>query len=458
VNPLQHYLGRHATPEVRLAGDISERYLAALVVPAFREAPGLLSRYQAALASARGRVLVIVVVNAARPHAAESWPAHRDLIADLRGSTARQLGSEQCWLARHPASDVLVLDRAHPERCFPVGQGVGLARRIGCDLALALYAAGQLADPFVYCTDADAELPAGYFDAAAHSAGAAGLLFSFWHQPGGDGAIDAATALYELGLRYYVEGLAVAGSPFAHHSIGSTLAVRAEQYAAVRGFPRRLAGEDFYLLNKLAKVGPLFRVDGACIWLGLRASQRTPHGTGAAAIEIAGRPDAESTPFYHPYIFTLLGVWLDALAEFARTRELEAVRAELLAAAGAAAPALEAELNELGAWPALEQAAGQCHGEAALTLRLHTWFDAFRTLKFVHGLRRRGWPSLPFRHALERSGFCAADRALEASVEELRRTLLQRQQSRSPSSGITSPRPWKSSQNEAPAKRATTTR
>ena len=193
------------------------------MVPAFSEAPGLLTQYQTALARAPGRVLTVVVVNAAQAQAEASWSLHRELLEDLRGDSARALGSEHAWLARHPDTDVLCIDRAHPERCFPDGQGVGLARRIGCDVALALYAAGRIEDPFLYCTDADAELPAGYFGGPAVGADVAGLVFPFWHEPGGDPAIDAATALYELGLRYYVDGLAQAGSPFAFHTVGSAL-------------------------------------------------------------------------------------------------------------------------------------------------------------------------------------------------------------------------------------------
>jgi hypothetical protein len=436
VHSVRQYLERHAAREVDWAAAISERYRAALVVPAYLEAPGLLERYRLALESAPGRVLVIVVVNAAQANAESSWPVHRDLIADLRGNSLFSLGSEQGWLARQACADVLVIDRAHPERCLPDGQGVGLARRIGCDLALALYARGQLEDPFIYCTDADAELPAGYFGVGLEQPDAAGLLFSFWHEPGSDADIDAATAVYELGLRYYVHGLASAGSPFAYHSIGSTLAVQANAYAAVRGFPKRLAGEDFYLLNKLAKVGALRRVDALNVRLASRASLRTPHGTGVRAVELASLAQLDSAPFYHPEIFPLLGLWLAALGEFARTRRLSLVRAELVRRAGSAAPALEAVLDELAVWPALEQAARHCHGEAALAIRLHTWFDAFRTLKFVHALRARGWSSVPFRQALQASEWFSAERARHAPVNELRRLFLEREATRSEWLGI----------------------
>ena len=73
-------------------------------------------------------------------------------------------------------------------------------------------------------------------------------------------AIDQATVMYEISLRYYVLGLAAARSSYAYQSIGSTLCVDAPAYLSVRGFPKRAVGEDFYLLDKLAKVGPLRRI------------------------------------------------------------------------------------------------------------------------------------------------------------------------------------------------------
>jgi hypothetical protein len=433
------YLARYASAEARLADDFGERYGAVLVVPAFDEEPGLLEQYRSALQSAPERVLVIVVVNATRSRALATWPLHAELLSDLRGTAARRVGQTGAsWLARREYCDVLGIDRASVENCFPDGEGVGLARRIGCDLALALHAAGLTRDPFIYCSDADALLPSGYFGARppAVADNLAGLVFPFWHDAGGDAAIDAATGLYELGLRYYIEGLASAGSPFAFHTLGSALAVHATAYAAVRGFPRRLAGEDFYLLNKLAKVGVIGRVDGITLRLRSRASLRTAHGTGVAAVKLAAQADPEHSPFYNPNCFVLLAAWLDALSEFAVARALAPVRARLEERAGANALDLLAVLDALDAWSALEQAAASCHGARALAARLHTWFDAFRTLKFVHGLRARGAPSLPFRMALEGSGFCTREQAQGAPLEVLRHWFVDLERRRSALRGV----------------------
>lgn len=437
---LRQYLARYAAPESGLSRQLTERYHAALVVPAYRERPGFLDGYRAALESARGRVLVIVVVNAASPVALESWPEHAALLVCLRGDAARTLASTPpAFLARHGHFDLLGIDRAHPDHCFPEREGVGLARRIGCDLALAAIADGLVEDDLIYCTDADAELPAGYFERPARQAGGENscTVFGFWHMPSGDPRLDAATAVYELGLRYYVAGLAHAGSPYAYHSIGSTLAVRGSAYAAVRGFPRRLGGEDFYLLNKAAKVGPIWRDDAHVIRLASRASTRTVHGTGPAALRLSRERLIETAPLYHPEIFVALREWLQVMSSFAENRDLAAARARIRT--GPLHSAVDAVLEASGAWQALADADRQTRAPRALRLRLHTWFDAFRTLKFVHGLRERGSSSLPFRQALAEAPFRPIGASHDDPVDVLRRAFADSQAELPAAVGIGTP-------------------
>ena len=134
-----------------------------------------------------------------------------------------------------------------------------------------------------------------------------------------------ATRLYEYSLRYYVAGLSFAHSPYAFHTIGSTIAVNAAHYAKVRGFPRRQAGEDFYLLNKLAKVGAIMQLgaetDCEPIDIAARLSDRVPFGTGAAVGKIMELEDpAREFLLYHPSVFGLLRSWLGSLPAIWQSR------------------------------------------------------------------------------------------------------------------------------------------
>ena len=124
------------------------------------------------------------------------------------------------------------------------------------DEALALIAGGLVQNPWIRCTDADVEVPSDYFTAIAEiPADASAAIAPFVHVPEGDANQQEAMRLYDAYLQDYVDGLSRAGSSYAFHTIGSLISVQARHYAMVRGVPKRAAGEDFYLLNKLAKVG-----------------------------------------------------------------------------------------------------------------------------------------------------------------------------------------------------------
>jgi hypothetical protein len=268
------------------------------------------------------------------------------------------------------------------------------------DLALALAERGKLASPWLFGTDADTTLPADYFE---RGRGASAMLFPFRH--GGDGAdpVTAATLRYELSLRYHVLGLAAAGSPYAYQSVGSAVAVHAEAYAAVRGVPKREAGEDFYLLDKLAKLAPIVRVAGEPLAIRARRSERAPFGTGPGVSAILERGDVWVAS---PGAFARLGGVLAALDAFAVDRDGAALRATCVALA------LEAALGALGFFAACEESSREV-GSGDLRRRLHTWLDARRTLRLLHAMRDLGAPDVPLAQALEHAPFLPGASALE---------------------------------------------
>jgi hypothetical protein len=343
----------------------------------------------------------------------------------------------------HPRGALLLIDRATPDRELPPRHGVGLARKIAADVALALWSEGRVVSPWIHCTDADVALPNDYFEAAARNASnlsggsrasdasnvlgtsststsrtmgtrntlgtpdapEAALLYPFRHVEATREALE-----YEISLRYYVAGLRFAGSPYAFHTIGSTVAVHATAYARVRGFPRRLAAEDFYLLNKLAKVGTIRSLHGKPIQLSARTSNRTPFGTGHA-LERARGGERSLTPLrvYHPDVFSDLGAWLQTLGALAEAGDA-ADPADLLAKscgcwASSDAERLRAPLEESGAWAAAQIGVKRCRTPATRAKHLHGGFDAFRTLKLIHALRSSGLASIPLDEALSEAAF-----------------------------------------------------
>jgi hypothetical protein len=256
-------------------------------------------------------------------------------------------------------------------RLIPRRQGVGLARKIGADCALALIAADKVRHQWIYATDADVTLPADYLSTPMPLSGTA--LFPYLHIAD-DPQLQTRAELYELHLRYYVNRLAHAGSPYAFHTLGSTMAVHAQAYAKVRGYPRRNAGEDFYVLNKLAKVDTIHCLNAPQITIHARASDRVPFGTGPALARISD--DAEN---YCSYAATSFELLKDTLQAIAATIE-----------GGAWPRPAEADpvLHEFGFFHMLENARRQQRSPATLRKALHQWFDGFRTLRFIHECRR----------------------------------------------------------------------
>jgi hypothetical protein len=403
------YLARGAEPQARAALAISGRYHSALVIPVRDESATFLRGLSAAL-SARPGALVIVVVNANADSDATVRRSNERLLTALRGydgATATSVGAGT-ELVPVQSATLLLVDCNSSGRELPSQQGVGLARKIGCDLAVGLWRDGVVKSPWLFSTDADVTLPPNYFDAAALAHATAGaLLFDFEHQPSGDAELDRATLEYELYLRYYTLGLAWAGSPYAFHTLGSCLAVRAEAYAAVRGFPKREAGEDFHLLSKVAKVAAIQTLPQLEIQIASRRSLRTPFGTGArVATLLAG----EAMQFYDPKLFNLLKVVLDA-----QRRWVQAPSAGLeLPVNDEGAKDLWGEclavLDELGIDQALRHAAQIGRDSADRLLHLHTWFDALKTLRLLRAVQQRcGVGGFDWSAALQRAPFVALE-------------------------------------------------
>ena len=376
---------------------------------------------------------MILVVNEADTAPHHVSVANQEFAAELHARFKRRRPSAAAsglTLYHDPASsrDVLLVDRFSDGRKFPAKGGVGQARKIGADLAAYLIHRRRVRSPWIHCTDADVRLPHRYFtcstalsDTTAQDTAA--LVYPFRHSIAADQTGDEisnihrhkiiqVTELYEYSLRYYVAGLSFARSPYAFHTIGSTIAVNAAHYAKVRGFPRRQAGEDFYLLNKLAKVGSVMQLrsetDCEPIDIAARLSDRVPFGTGAAVGKIMELKDpGREFLFYHPTVFYLLRSWLGSLSTFwqSRSSDIGAILSQrpVTDQPGSFSnhppmdlQALIGGLEESRATEALQHACRQSSDANQFKRQMHTWFDAFRTLKLIHHLRDHHLPSISF--------------------------------------------------------------
>jgi hypothetical protein len=360
-----------------------------LVIPCYRETPDFAHRL-AESPLGRCGALVVVVIN--QPPGTVEF-LNQELWDYFHQHTlVWQKKHLSLFSANAGRLHWLVVDRFSEGREIDPKQGVGLARKQGCDLAAFLLAKNPIDNPWICTTDADATLPNDYFAALAScSVGASAAVFSTRHVATGDAApaILAATQIYERALQYYVDGLAWAGSPYAFPTIGSALAVSLQAYCECRGFPRRAGGEDFYLLNKLAKLGPIVWLKNTVIEIDARISERAPFGTGPAVKKILDLDSPTDFTYYAPEVFRDLRIWLQHIPTVWQRLQAQEAPLESLP------PHLQAVLNDAGIdalWIHLRRQIGdplQCERS------IHHWFDAFQTLKCLRRLQELHYPARP---------------------------------------------------------------
>ncbi len=443
---MEKYLGRYAEPEIDALDSFFDhrRWADVVVIPASNETTVFLRPPP----DGEGRCLMILVINETVAAAARVSVNNSHLEKtvrerlELQWEAAAEFPEFGISLLHDPHSrrDILLVDRYNAGRKFALKSGVGLARKIGADLAAALIHRGCIESPWIHCTDADVALPASYFSCTQKlktpASSIAALVYPFQHvenlgQADSD-AVMLATRLYEFSLRYYRAGLRFANSPYAFHTIGSTMAVNAVHYARVRGFPKRAAGEDFYLLNKLAKVGSVQELEEGpgCqpIRIAARRSDRVPFGTGAAVGKIADLDDpVNEFRFYDPAVFALLRCWLQSLPDL-WSSGCETLDADLIkvpssgADPGRQAGSLLACLDGIGVNQALGHAFRQSKNYDQFQRQLQTWFDAFRTLKLIHALRDDHLPSITYAN-LETHPVFAEILSRDAELQSFRHCL-----------------------------------
>jgi len=290
------YLANYAEPEAHIAQDLlctkgTSLWQYCLVIPAYKESEVFYQRLATSLLKQHA-VLLVLVIN--QPDSlTDTDNSNTHLWRKLIDCTVEQQSRGNLQLRRipHTTSALLLVDRFSPNRAIPEKQGVGLARKIGADIALTLIDSGNITHPWIYTSDGDAHLPSNYFTALdgdisiRSQSQSAAAIYPFKHQCD-DTPLGQATRLYEQRMHQYVDGLDSTGSPYAFQTIGSAIAISATHYAQVRGFPKRSGGEDFYLLNKLAKTGRIKNLQDPVIIIEARQSDRVPFGTGPAISQL----------------------------------------------------------------------------------------------------------------------------------------------------------------------------
>lgn len=400
-SPVAAYLRKRAIAGPwRIEGLPAGPFWGAVVIPSLAESGNLpltLNSLAANPVGSLSRFLILVVVN-----------QRTDASPEERADNCATLESLPFWKREYGLEHLHWVDAASAGKELPLKQGVGLARKIGLDLALTHldFAAG---DPLLVCLDADTIVQPDYLAAIeghfAHAT-AGGASIPYCHRPAGDPAGQAAIDRYELFLRVYVLGLEQAGSPYAFHTVGSAMACRASAYAASGGMNRRLAGEDFYFLQQVHKVAGVAPLTGTIVHPSPRPSHRVPFGTGRSVGDMLAQGEGRLL-FYQPELFDLLREWLACIAG-----HNGADGAELMRRAGGISSHLRGFLERAGFCATWGNLLRHQSDENRLMAAFHGWFDAFRTMRLLHYLSDSAWPRVPPEQAvgplLERAGYAGA--------------------------------------------------
>ncbi|SMF43930.1 hypothetical protein SAMN02745866_02810 [Alteromonadaceae bacterium Bs31] len=396
------YLDTYAEAETAMLETFPDiRFKQCVLIPARDESSAFLQRFIASFDKQEQKILLILIIN--QPASQPDQGCNKKLHIE-----ARQIFNKQLWQNKHLClsargnTHLLSLDR-YSTRKIPDEQGVGLARKIGADIACKLYAQGKLENRWVYCSDADAVLPDNYFSGILdpRTKNASAMVFDFEHTRPPTSPDDKcwhATQLYQQALKYYRSGLEYAGSPYAFYTLGSTLAFSIEHYCQSRGFPKKSGGEDFYLLNKLAKLGNIFFDKNIRVKIYARKSARVPFGTGPAVEKIMGlnSPDTDYL-YYQAEIFKQLKQVLVQLPLFWQNLHADTFPFASVKLTQAA----EEGLGSLNIEKFLQHAQKQCKTEQMFYRQFHQWFDAFNTLKFIHYLQNNYLPAQTLSREME---------------------------------------------------------
>ena len=274
--------------------------------------------------------------------------------------------------------------------------GVGMARKVGMDMGLRLLRKSCSEKKLIISLDADTLVQTNYLAAIKNyfTSKIKTAIVAYEHQMPDNYEGQAAICCYEIFLRYWVLGLKYAKSPWAFHSIGSTIVTSTDSYLKVRGMNRREAGEDFYFLNKLAKIGSIDYIRNTCVFPSARSSSRVPFGTGKAVERFLSDRKKEYL-LYDPRIFIIISQWLEFMNTAFLIRE-----DEILIQANRINPALKLFLDDsrfADAWSKIRRNAKE---EKTRRHHFHDWFDGFKTFKLIKYLTKTVYPQIDMFEAL----------------------------------------------------------
>ena len=346
---------------------ITRAFNQAIVIPAYSEFEFLIDTLESVnqnKSELLNQTLVVVVVNNAN-NSPQS-------IKDNNQLTIRKINRNNYQFPH------AVIDAASSGLELPLKHaGVGLARKIGMDLALPHLISPQ---SLIFCTDADTQVSPDYLSKVtqyfdSHNTSAA--VIGFDHLQSEDSGINDAIGKYEKFLKTTAEKMKNAGSPYGYVSMGSTIVCTADAYCAVGGMPRKKATEDFYFLQELTKYCGVHNIPETLVFPSPRPISRVYLGTGYRMEQIQKGFDITNL-YYSDDAYRYLSKWLQ-LGGHAWENSLN----DLLKDIKSIHPNLIGFLKIEGIETIWSKIQNNAPSKSHFTEQFHRWFDGLKTIRFL---------------------------------------------------------------------------
>lgn len=410
------YLNKRASNKWEIENDHKKLFQKIIVVPSIAESstlPSLIQSLEQNDKAELSNTLLLIVVNNAVSSSKEVKEENSKTLDYLRNlKTDLNLSFIDASSFRKEFDDK--------------NAGVGLARKIGIDLALTKFDYGSLKKRILICTDADCVADSNYLSEISQEFNRKNYeaaVVNFAHDISGNDQETKAIICYEIFLRYYVLGLSFAKSDYAFHTIGSTMLCTPEAYVKVGGMNKRKAAEDFYFLEKLAKIYPIGKIKSTFVHPSIRSSWRVPFGTGRSVNRYLSN-ERNEYQLYDPKCFIVLKSWLEVFYDRSLSQP-ELVSGSLNFSDNPQEIPKQVRNDKIRNQSSLLKISRNIHSalydfliqqdfenfskkvllnnknQSEVNKQKHFWFDAFKTLKLIHYLRDETYPNVNMFNAID---------------------------------------------------------
>jgi hypothetical protein len=169
-----------------------------------------------------------------------------------------------------------------------------------------------------------------------------------------------------------------------------------DAYIKAEGMNKRKAAEDFYFLEKLAKIYPVEKIKSIAVHPSKRGSWRVPFGTGRSVDRFLMNTKDEFL-LYDPKSFTILKTWLEVFNDHSISHQID-----LIQILRNVHPALSDFLSKQDFENFINKVLLKNNNPNEIEKQKHFWFDAFRTLKLIHYLRDTIYPNINMFDAIDK--------------------------------------------------------